>query len=81
MDRYGWLILVIGAILGGLIGWLIAPILVPDSFFAGILGWVVVPVAAWIGLFVGYLVARWLNRVGSEQSVKQHKAAPDHGGS
>lgn len=59
--RFGWVILVLGAIIGGGLGWLLLPLLVPeDKFFAGVLGVVLIPVAAWIGLLVSYLFARWL---------------------
>jgi hypothetical protein len=68
--RYGWTILALGAVLGGFAGWLIDPLLDPHGY---LLVFFLVPVAAWIGLLVGYLVARRL----AEGSGKAHDGVSD----
>jgi hypothetical protein len=62
---YWFLILLAGATLGGIVGWLLSPLLVPGPF-SGFLGIALVPVTAWIALLANCPAARlmdqWMRR-------------------
>jgi hypothetical protein len=68
IERYGWVILLLGALVGGVTGWLVTPFLFPPPS-AGFPTFLVVSIAVWIGLLLGYLVARWLQGDGTDGGV------------